>query len=285
MEPNNETTSQSFRYEGTPSEGVIEAVGWVNGVEPTMLTPLQEVIDADALDALFGLPKRGNLSVSFEYEDCEVEVKSDGTITVREVTRPIREELGRAANVLLLTPFDGSYDDETCTGLLSTVPYNRANVLGVTFDPRGTDRLDAWEFEGEVPAQVSIITVGDFTRSSASRPVEDSSPPERVQIDTVANPDDLTTLGLRIGEQLSEWETAGGQSIVCFHSLTDLLENTELNQVFQFLHVLMGRLSSAGAISHFHLDSRTSDDRTVNTLRPLFDAVLEVDEDGTMRLQ
>jgi len=40
-------------------------------------------------------------------------------------------------------------------------------------------------------------------------------------------------------------------------------------------------VSLAGAIAHFHLDPETCDEKTIETLRPLFDAVLEVDEDGT----
>jgi len=32
---------------------------------------------------------------------------------------------------------------------------------------------------------------------------------------------------------------------------------------------------------HFHLDPRAHDDETVDTLRPLFDAVLDINDDGT----
>lgn len=53
------------------------------------------------------------------------------------------------------------------------------------------------------------------------------------------------------------------------------------NRAFRFLHLLTRRLSLAGAIAHFHLDPETCDEKTIETLRPLFDAVLEVDEDGT----
>jgi len=106
-------------------------------------------------------------------------------------------------------------------------------------------------------------------------------PPERLEVDAVLDPADLTTLGIRISEQLSEWGSTDEQPVVCFHSLTELLEATDLNRAFRFLHLLTRRLSLAGAIAHFHLDPETCDEKTIETLRPLFDAVLEVDEDGT----
>jgi len=73
----------SFNYGDRPSTGVIRAVAWFKGVEPTALTPLQGVIDVDALNALFDKPEETEISVSFEYDECVVEVTNDGTITIR----------------------------------------------------------------------------------------------------------------------------------------------------------------------------------------------------------
>jgi hypothetical protein len=151
----------------------------------------------------------------------------------------------------------------------------------VTFESTGDDRLETWGFDGDAPAQISIITVGDFPRSAAGRGSGRKRPSEQIRADTVADPEDLTTLGRRISDQLSEWDLADEQPVVCFRSLTALLETTDLECVFRFLHILIGRLSSAGSIAHFHLDPRAHDDETVDTLQPLFDAVLDVDDDGT----
>jgi hypothetical protein len=281
MGPNNETNPPSFNYGDSPSTGVIRAVAWFKGVEPTALTPLQDVIDVDALNALFDKPEETDLSVSFEYDECVVEVTNDGTITIRGASDAGSRELDQETNVLFLAPSSSHSEEEGCDDLLSAVPTSRANVLGVTYESQGTNRLNAWEFEEETPARISLINVGDFTRSSASRPSKNALPPERIEVNTVLDPSDLTTLGIRISEQLSEWESTDEQPVVCFHSLTDLLEATELNRAFRFLHLLTRRLSSAGAIAHFHLDPEAYDEKTVETLRPLFDAVLEIDEDGT----
>jgi len=281
MGPNNETNPLSFNYGDSPSIGVIQAVAWFKGVEPTALTPLQDVIDVDALEALFNQQGETDLSVSFEYDECVVEVSNDGTITIQGASDAGSRELNQETNVLFLAPSSSHSEEEGCDDLLSAVPTSRANVLGVTYESPGTNRLNTWEFEEETPARISLINVGDFTRSSASRPSKNAHPPERVEVNTVLDPSDLTTLGIRISEQLSEWGSTDEQPVVCFHSLTALLEATELNRAFRFLHLLTRRLSSAGGIAHFHLDPETCDEKTVETLRPLFDAVLEIDEDGT----
>lgn len=60
------------------SEAVIQAIAEETGSDPTEFRPLGEVIDPDALDALF-LDTSG--SVSFRYEGMEVTVRSNGTVT------------------------------------------------------------------------------------------------------------------------------------------------------------------------------------------------------------
>lgn len=284
MESDTERPSLSFRYDGRPSAGVIDAVAWCNGTDPTTLTPLQEVIDVDALDALMDAPEEAAVSITFDYEGCTVQVTGDGTLNIRGTAHSMQVDPGQDRTVLLLAPLESTHDATACNELLSALPSTPTHVLGVTFESPSEDQLDTWEFDGDTPTQISIITVGDFPRSAAGRGSGRRRATDQVRVDTVADPDDLTTLGLRFSDQLSEWDQANEQPVVCFRSLTALLETTDLERVFRFLHILIGRLSSAGASAHFHLDSRAHDDQTVDTLRPLFDAVLDVDEDGTRTL-
>ena len=281
MEANSEHPSLSFRYDERPSAAVINAVAWCNGTDPTTLTPLQEVLDADALDALMDAPEEAAVSITFDYEGCTVQVTGDGTLTIRGSPHLMQVEPGHATTVLLLSPLGSSHDATACNELLSPLPSTPTHVPGVTFESTNDDRLETWEFDGDAPAQISIITVRDVPRSAAGRGSGRKRPTEQIRVDTVADPEDLTTLGRRISDQLSEWDLADEQPVVCFRSLTALLETTDLECVFRFLHILIGRLSSAGSIAHFHLDPRAHDDETVHTLRPLFDAVLDVDDDGT----
>lgn len=72
----------------TPSEAVVEAVADAEGVEPTDLRPLYEVVDPDALDSLFrerlgrGEPALG--LITFQYQGYRVQVDEDGRVTLVE---------------------------------------------------------------------------------------------------------------------------------------------------------------------------------------------------------
>lgn len=68
------------------SEGVVQAVAAAKGVDPMQLQPLYDVVDLDALDALFqrtadGAPATTG-SVRFEYAGKTVVVHSDGSVHV-----------------------------------------------------------------------------------------------------------------------------------------------------------------------------------------------------------
>jgi hypothetical protein len=102
MESDTEHPSLSFRYDGRPSAGVIDAVAWCNGADPTTLTPLQEVIDVDALDALMDAPQEAAVSITFDYEACTVQVAGDGTLNIRGTAHSMQVDPGQTRTVLLL---------------------------------------------------------------------------------------------------------------------------------------------------------------------------------------
>lgn len=70
----------------TASERVVSAVADRIGADPAALDPLYEVVDPDALDALFEPrrlhPDRSDPRVSFAYCGCDVVVSADGGVRV-----------------------------------------------------------------------------------------------------------------------------------------------------------------------------------------------------------
>ena len=86
---------------------------------------------------------------------------------------------------------------------------------------------------------------------------------------TVNRPGDLTGLSMRIGEVLSELHD--DDVYLYFDDVTSLLQYTDLNTAYRFLNVLTGRLSSADGVGFFGVTPGAHDERTVNTLRNLFD--------------
>ena len=104
MESDSEHPSLSFRYDERPSAAVINAVAWCNGTDPTTLTPLQEVLDVDALDTLLDAPQEAAVSITFDYEGWTVQVAGDGTLTIRGSPHSMQVKPGQATTVLLLSP-------------------------------------------------------------------------------------------------------------------------------------------------------------------------------------
>lgn len=66
----------------TPSDVVVKAVAEAASVDPMELPPLSDVVDPDALDALF--QEQGPSHVSFGYSGYDVELDSAGTVVVEE---------------------------------------------------------------------------------------------------------------------------------------------------------------------------------------------------------
>jgi hypothetical protein len=74
--------------DSTVSYDVITSVAAERGVDPLTLEPLSEVVDPDALDAIYGrngIASPGTpLRVEFTYAGCDVVLDADGTVTVSQ---------------------------------------------------------------------------------------------------------------------------------------------------------------------------------------------------------
>lgn len=67
----------------SPSISVVLAVADREGVDPTELDPsLAEVVDPDALDAVFDGGDARDGTIRFEYHGYRVEVRGDGTVSL-----------------------------------------------------------------------------------------------------------------------------------------------------------------------------------------------------------
>jgi hypothetical protein len=55
---------------------------------------------------------------------------------------------------------------------------------------------------------------------------------------------------------------------------------SDLQTVFRFLHVFTGRVQSVDGLGLFAIDDSAHDERTMNTLKQLFDGIVRTREDG-----
>jgi KaiC/GvpD/RAD55 family RecA-like ATPase len=108
------------------------------------------------------------------------------------------------------------------------------------------------------------------------------------RIKYTSSPVDMTGIGIKLSEFLEEFYGTRGieRNRIMVHSLSTLLMYAELQTVFRFLHVFTGRVQSVGGFGLFCIDSTAHDDQTMNTLKQLFDGIINTSEDAepTIRL-
>jgi len=193
---------------------------------------------------------------------------------------PGLSELSDVSNVLLLVPSLQSHGRGACLDLLTRTSPEKTNVLAVTYTQTVQEWIDQWTGTvGTSPARGGVVSIGQ------SAPETNDPAWAATGID---NPSDLTGIGIEFSELLSQIGTAAGEDehiAVCFNSVTSLLQYADLQRTFRFLHVLTGRIKTVDGVGHFHLDPDAHDDQTLATLKGLFDAVIEVNEDGSWEIQ
>lgn len=181
---------------------------------------------------------------------------------------------------VLLLGVSGSLTDECCNTLLDVgTAANRAEI-SVNFPADVTDRvrLDTGT-TGRQPNKHGQITVGDVLRSTESSSPDFDAP---VATEIVEDPGNLTGIGTSVSKFCETWSTSDHRIVLCFDSITRLLENTEPEVAFQFLHTLLERLDGVDTVSHFHIDPDSHDEQLISTFSSLFDEVVDPANPGEL---
>lgn len=176
--------------------------------------------------------------------------------------------------VLLVEPPTGSDHHDDCVADLLAAGASGGHVCRVEFTGTIDPWLARWD-EGDAAPPARLVAVNATGVGWAS---PDSGDPDRVTVAQETAPSNLTQIGTAVTRFLDNAGDAEGRALVCVHSLTTLLQYVDLRDAFRFLHLLTGRLKAVDATAHYHMDPSAHDEREVNTLKSLFDAVVEVDE-------
>lgn len=95
----------------------------------------------------------------------------------------------------------------------------------------------------------------------------------------VSSPGDLTGIGIGIAKcTQSIGDRASDGVRLAVLSLSTLLRYTDLDSLFNFVHVLTGRIEAAGYLGVFTMDPTVHDQSTVNTIKAQVDGVVEIRE-------
>jgi len=129
------------------------------------------------------------------------------------------------------------------------------------------------EFESVAPGSSDRLSVVDCV--SAGTGTSRGRSDDREYVST---PGDLTGIGIAVTEFLRERHSRGEQANLGLHSLSTMVMYADLRRVFQYLHVVMGRVSAADFRAVCSVDSSVVDERDLDVLSQPFDARLELRE-------
>ncbi|MFT4891274.1 MAG: KaiC/GvpD/RAD55 family RecA-like ATPase [Halobacteriales archaeon] len=125
------------------------------------------------------------------------------------------------------------------------------------------------------PDDADVGVVDCVTKQQGGNNVEDDR-----RVKYASSPVDMTGIGIKLSEFLEEFYEVREhrRNRILLHSVSTLLMYSDLQTVFRFLHVFTGRVQSADGLGLYVIDSTTHDDRTMNTLKQLFDGIINVEE-------
>lgn len=182
------------------------------------------------------------------------------------------------SNVLLLASSVGEREATACGELLGSADPGQSHVILATGLQSPAQRLAEWDAHvGARPAETTVVDVSLSTRSTAAAAAGDDLWPG-VTVERVTD-GDLLDLGTTLDSAV---ERSDRETLLCVHSVSDLLQSAGRGDVFRFLEVLTRTVDRAGGVAHYHLDPDLHDEELVRTFEVLFDTVVDLrDGDGT----
>jgi KaiC/GvpD/RAD55 family RecA-like ATPase len=102
-----------------------------------------------------------------------------------------------------------------------------------------------------------------------------------------SSPVDMTGIGIKFSEFVEEFYSERGarRNRVLVDSISSLLMYSDLQTVFRFMHVFTSRIEDADALGVHIIDSTAHDAETMNTMKQLFDGIIEVNEASELSVQ
>lgn len=184
--------------------------------------------------------------------------------------------LSETQSVLVLSPASSEAAEETCRALLSPGGDDPQQVVMLSLTDGVDGCLDRFTGSPDLD-RLQVITARRGPTSTATTSGGDEG--TEVVTRRVSDPSDFPRLGIAISEALSGYADQG-RTRVCVDSLTAMLQYADRGRVFRFVQVLQDRITGADATAHYHMHPAAHDEQTVETLRQLFDTVVELPTDG-----
>lgn len=181
-------------------------------------------------------------------------------------------------NVLVLSPARSSHDEAACGALLDVESSEDVEFLSITIVESIRERFEIWEqhVSEDPPAYFAGVSAADMLRGAAAERSSPFGPTSTMpsSLEIVSDVSNLTKFGVAFTVALSDCNPDERQLVVCFHSITALLQYVDEAAAFRFLHAMTTELTAVNAISHFHADPNVLDEQSRSRFYSLFDTVI-----------
>lgn len=203
---------------------------------------------------------------------------------VYELPEPLADErfseLPAGSNLMLAGPTQTN-KRSLALDMLSYSGRKVQPVILVTTDRPVNRLLEEFEagIEGDLPPSYVVDCTGSGSGGDTSR---------AAHVERVSSARDLTGIGVGIAKCMQVIGDDAADGLRLAHvSLSTLLQYTAEDRVFEFAHLVSGRISAAGYLGVWTLNTDTHEETTINTLRGRFEYVAEVREadDGSREIR
>lgn len=178
-------------------------------------------------------------------------------------------------NIMLIGPPMCGKDELIHHLLCNVLAANNAAVFVSTREP-GNNVMDKFE---QCPNKVStnLLGVVDCVTKTLGMGATDS---ENVKM--ASSPVDLTGIGVKISQFFEKFwmKEQVRDTWLCINSLSTILMYSNIQTVFRFLHVFTGRIKAANAIGLYVIEDGMHDEKTITTLKQLFEGAIEIVEEN-----
>ena len=176
-------------------------------------------------------------------------------------------DLDPGTTVLVQRRSQPSRKYEVQQALLGATEEGGRNILLIRYRPLSEDRLKSIATTAK---QITILTIS----CTQTVPETVSATVETIRVGRIT---ELRRLGILATRIVNDWEPLGREMRVSIDPLDPLFNYKPVESVFRFLHVLLGKLNSQGAVTQVHITPSAVGDQNSNILKSLFDYTLVVD--------
>ena len=131
------------------------------------------------------------------------------------------------------------------------------------------------ELLGQDPRLVSMGVVDCVSKQQGVEGLDNTE-----YVKYASAPDDMTKIGISLSEFLEQFNGQQGleRNRACLDNISTMLMYADIQTIFRFLHVFTGRVQNVDGLGIYLMDPSAHDTQTVNTLKGLFDGIIEADE-------